>query len=158
MPQDASVELRIWQLAEPIADELGLDILKVSVGSGHSQLVRVIVDRAGGVDADTLERMSRGLSLQMDAEDPIQGRYRLEITSPGLDWPLTTRADFERHRDEWLAVHMRDGRTFQGWNRGATDDGFELEDAQGRRLDIRSDDVLKVHRAINWKAIVKRKK
>lgn len=152
------MESRIRQLAEPIADELGLDVLKVSVGCGHSQLVRVIVDRAGGVDADTLERMSRGLSLQMDAEDPIQGRYRLEITSPGLDWPLTTRADFERHRGEWLAVHMCDGRTIEGWNRGATDGGFELEDAQGRRLDIRSDDVLKVHRAINWNAVAKRKK
>ncbi|RMH62117.1 MAG: ribosome maturation factor RimP [Zetaproteobacteria bacterium] len=145
------MEARIVQLARPIAGELGVDVLKVSVGSsGSARLVQVVVDRAGGVDADTLARISRGLSLQLDVEDLISGRYRLEISSPGLDWPLTDVDDFRRHQGEWIAVTFADGRKLEGWNQGLSDGMLLLEDSAGQTHRIALADTAKVRRAINW--------
>lgn len=150
----------IRSLLEPIAEELEVDILKVSLGSGgHSQLLRVIVDRSSGVDSDILERISRGLSLQMDAEDLIPGAYRLEVTSPGFDWPFESRADFERHKGEWIKVCYLDGTTVEGRNLGALEgDAFLLQLEGKRPSDQREETVLlgetiKVVRAINWKEV-----
>lgn len=142
---------KIRALLQPIADEAGVEILHVSFGGGgHSQLLRVVVDRRGGVDADTLARISRGLSLLLDVEELIPGSYRLEISSPGLDWPLQTPADFDRHEGEWLKVFFPDGTTLEGCNDGAVEGGFKLQTADGKHRIIAMQDVVKVVRSINW--------
>ena len=159
MHMESPLELQIRELVQPIAEELGVDVLRVRVGSGGSnRLVQVIVDRAGGVDADALASISRGLSLQMDAEDLIAGRYRLEISSPGLDWALESAADFQRYAGEWLLVLYPDGRRLEGWNRGMEGDVFCLEDEAGVQHHIALADTARVQRAINWKAMPKGKK
>lgn len=157
------MESRIVELLRPITDELGVDILKVSLGSSPSnRLLRVIVDKAGGVDADTLVRISRGLSLQLDAEDLIRGRYRLEVTSPGLDWPLQNEADFIRYTGEWVKVDFLDGTSQEGRNLGPAGDENELcftlqtegkKGQQGEEKRIAMHEVSKVTRAINWKDV-----
>lgn len=160
------MEDQIRSLLEPIAEELGVDILKVSLGSGgHSQLLRVIVDRAGGVDSDALERISRGLALQLDAEDLIKSAYRLEVTSPGLDYPFESSADFARHSGEWVKVHFIDGSAVEGRNLGPLADGdaFTLKIEGKRPADSREEvislgEVTKVVRAINWKDVSRMKK
>jgi ribosome maturation factor RimP len=161
------LESRIHVLLQPITDELGVDILKISIGSGgHSQLLRVIVDRAGGVNADLLARISRGLALQLDAEDLIPGRYRLEVTSPGLDWPLESKADFIRHQGEWIKVSFPDGTSCEGRNLGPTEvEGeiyFTLRSEAKKARDSKEQlismaEVSKVVRAINWKDVSRRK-
>lgn len=150
-------------MLQPITDELGVDILKVSLGSGqNNRLLRVIVDKSGGVDADVLARISRGLSLQLDAEDLIKGHYRLEVTSPGLDWPLTTAADFSRYADEWIKVNFTDGTSLEGRNLGPVEANEELcftlqvegkKPADTAERQIAMHDVAKVVRAINWKEV-----
>jgi len=161
------LESKIHDLLQPITDELGVDILKISLGSGgHSQLLRVIVDKAGGINADSLARVSRGLALQLDVENPIAGRYRLEVTSPGLDWPLQTEADFVRHKGEWIKVSFLDGTSKEGRNLGLVDaeDGvcfMLLQEAKKARDNteqmILMTEVSKVVRAINWKEVSHRK-
>ncbi|HKI62396.1 MAG TPA: ribosome assembly cofactor RimP [Mariprofundaceae bacterium] len=162
------MESRIRALLQPIADELGVDVLKVSIGGGeHSQLLRVIVDRVGGVDSDVLERISRGLALQLDADDPISGRYRLEVSSPGLDWELQDAADFRRYQGEWIKVFLIEGGSIEGRNLGPCEvsgvEGFKLgiEAAKAKDNEERSyamREVAKVIRAINWKEVSRRKK
>ena len=161
------MESKIHDLLQPITDELGVDILKISLGSGgHSQLLRVIVDKAGGINADSLARVSRGLALQLDVENPIAGRYRLEVTSPGLDWPLETEADFVRHKGEWIKVSFLDGTSKEGRNLGLVDaeDGvcfmllLEAKKARDNTEQMISmTEVSKVVRAINWKEVSHRK-
>ena len=161
------LESKIHVLLQPITDELGVDILKISLGSGgHSQLLRVIVDKAGGINAETLTRVSRGLALQLDVENPIAGRYRLEVTSPGLDWPLETEADFVRYQGEWIKVSFLDGTSCEGRNLGPADaeDGLcftLLSEAKKARDNteqlISMKEVNKVVRAINWKEVSRRK-
>ncbi|MFQ5344679.1 MAG: ribosome maturation factor RimP [Mariprofundus sp.] len=162
------MESIIESLLQPIADELGVDILKISLGSGgHSQLLRVVVDRAGGIDSDGLERISRGLALQLDAEDLIKGAFRLEVTSPGLDWPLQSEADFRRHQDEWIHVQFLDGSSQEGRNLGpvASEDGvrFSLliearKSSDNRETVIDMAEVSKVVRAINWSEVSRKTK
>jgi len=163
-----ALESVIASLLQPIADDLGVDILKVSIGGGgRSQLVRVVVDCAGGIDSDRLERISRGLALQLDAEDLIKGAYRLEVTSPGLDWPLQNESDFRRYRGEWVNVLFADGSSQEGRNLGPVDgaggNSFRLL-AQGRKaandkeIVVDMADVQKVVRAINWKEVSQRSK
>ena len=161
-------EAVIESLLQPIVDELDMDILKISLGSGgHSQMLRIVVDRAGGVDSNDLERVSRALALQLDAEDLIKGAYRLEVTSPGLDWPLNDAADFRRYRDEWIKVHYIDGTAREGRNLGPveSESGFAFslleEDAKrgssSERI-VMMQDVQKVVRAINWKEVSRKGK
>ncbi len=153
------IDARIRELVEPIAVELGVDVLKVSLGSGgHSQLLRVIVDRTGGVPFEMLERISRGLALQLDAEDVIAGAYRLEVTSPGLDWPLETEADFTRHKGEWIKVAMVDGTSLEGENAGMDGEFLLMRSDDGREDRLAMSEVVKVIRAINWKAVSRKKK
>jgi len=163
------LESEIESLLRPITDELGLDILRVSLGGGgRSQMLKVIVDQAGGVGADALARVSRGLALQMDAEDLIKGAYRLEVTSPGLDWPLETEADFVRHQGEWLKVSFLEGTSWEGRNMGpikASDENdndddvrftllIEAKKARDNRQEVISmREVQKVVRAINWSEV-----
>jgi len=158
------LESEVEALLKPITDELGVDILKVSIGGGgRRQLLKVVIDQAGGVQADVLARVSRGLALQMDAEDLIKGAYQLEVTSPGLDWPLQTVADFERYKNEWIKVSLLEGTSWEGRNMGAVEGGdddvrftlqIETKKAREHRQEVISmDDVQKVVRAINWSEV-----
>jgi len=161
------LESEIESLLLPITDELGLDVLKVSLGGGgRSQLLKVVVDQAGGVGADALARVSRGLALQMDAEDLIKGAYHLEVTSPGLDWPLQTEADFKRYQGEWIKVSFLEGTSWEGRNLGSVDtEGDSVTDVRFRLLIeakkardnreevISMNEVQKVVRAINWSEV-----
>jgi len=160
------LESEIESLLQPIADELGLDILKVTLGGGgRRQTLKVVVDKAGGVSADSLTRISRGLALQLDAEDLIKGAYQLEVTSPGLDWPLQSDADFLRHQGEWIKVSFIEGTSWEGRNLGpvqrADDDSevcftllIEEKKAKDNHEEVISmAEVQKVVRAINWSEV-----
>ena len=92
------MEEEIRVLLEPIARDFDVDVLDIKLsGWQNRQRLRVTVDQAGGIGSDTLTRISRALSLQLDAADMISGRYELEVSSPGLNWSLETAADFRRH-------------------------------------------------------------
>ena len=146
------MEGRIAELLAPIAEELGVDVLKVSLGGSHDhQLLRVVVDRAGGVPFESIARISRALSLQLDAEDLIAGRYNLEVTSPGLDWPLESAADFKRHQGEMLKVLFADGSKLVGENIGLDEGGLRLRLEKGGEKLVVLSDVARVVRTIDWK-------
>ena len=100
--------VRVRELAAPLADARSLDLVDVEVkGSGSSRLVRITVDRKGGVDLAACQDLSRDLSALLDREDPIEGRYALEVTSPGTDHPLRDRAAFDRVEGRSVLVHRR---------------------------------------------------
>jgi ribosome maturation factor RimP len=80
----------------PVLARHGAELVELAVKRGRTQLVRVVADREGGIDLETCARVSDELSRMLDADDPIMGRYTLEVTSPGLDRPLRTSADFRR--------------------------------------------------------------
>lgn len=93
---------RVRDLAAPIADELGVEVLDVTVTGGKGRrLVRLTADtvdlEAAGLDIDTIATMSRRLGDLLDEHDLLPGAYTLEVTSPGADRPLTRPRDFARN-------------------------------------------------------------
>jgi len=153
------LEEKIAQLAMPIAQELGTEVLKVVMDGGkRSRLVKVIVDCRGGVSSDALVRISRGLSLQLDVEDMIVGKYHLEVTTPGFDWPLQTAADFNRYMGDWLKVICENPPAIEGENLGLNGESFSVRDAKGVDHTFKLNEVVKVIRTVNWKAVSKAQK
>lgn len=93
----ATVKERLSELAGPVAGQLGVDIVDIELaGNARRTVVRVFLDKPGGVTLEDCARFSRTLSAVLDVEDPISTRYVLEVSSPGLDRPLKTRKDFQR--------------------------------------------------------------
>ena len=93
----------------PIVESLGLSVYDVTLtGGGDRPTLAVLVDRPGGVDLDAIETATRTVSAALDAMDPIQGRYLLEVSSPGLERPLRTSEHFAGALGEVVTLKARD--------------------------------------------------
>ncbi len=110
------VEARIRQLAREAAQALGYTVEDVQLlGSGQKLVLRISIDKEGGVTIGDCELMSRQLGALLDVEDLIPGRYYLEVSSPGLDRPLKSPADFVKHKGKLIRVSTKtplDGQNF----------------------------------------------
>lgn len=140
-------------LASPLAAQRGLDLVDVEIkGGGGKRLVRVIVDRKGGVELADCHKIASELSEALDAEDPVEGRYSLEVTSPGVDRPLADRDAFDRVEGRVVLVHRNepDGtKEVRGTVVEAAQDAVVL-DVKGQRVAIRYDDIHKAKQALPW--------
>lgn len=88
---------RVRQIAAPLAAQEGLELIDVEIGGGGGrQVLRLFIDKANGVSLDDCTSVSRAVSAALDVEDPIQGTYDLEVSSPGLDRPLKTPDHFQK--------------------------------------------------------------
>ncbi len=147
------LESRIRELLAGIVAGDDIEILKVSFGGGRRGrgLLRVLVDRRGGVTTGELERISRALSLQLDVEDLIPSAFVLEISSPGLEWPLQDEADFIRYANARLRVETLAGERFEGYNEGLRDGRVCIRNDAGALLSWPQADIRRVTRAIDWK-------
>ncbi len=123
------------KLARQVADDQRVEVLEVRLlGRGKGALLRVTIDRSGGVTLDDCERFSRSLGLLLDAEDSLQGPYNLEVSSPGLDRPLTVLKDFERHKGKLVRIITKnkiDNQNFFQAKIGVLDDDLRLLDRRG---------------------------
>ena len=104
----SELEELIRSLAEPVLARHGAELIDLEVKRGRTQLVRVVADTPKGIDLETCARVSGELSRMLDVEDPIQGTYTLEVTSPGLDRPLRTPEDFRRNRGRRVRLVLED--------------------------------------------------
>ena len=96
MKTKTNTDERILAIAEPVAAELGLRIVRIRVMAGKRKTVQIMAERIsdGAMAVENCEALSRELSAIMEVEDPISDPYMLEVSSPGLDRPLTDIADF----------------------------------------------------------------
>jgi ribosome maturation factor RimP len=104
------LEERVRSLVEPVLARYDAELIELSVQRGRTQLVRVVADRDAGIDLETCARVSQELSRMLDADDPIAGRYTLEVTSPGLGRPLKTPRDFRRVLGHRVRVVLAKGQ------------------------------------------------
>jgi ribosome maturation factor RimP len=87
----------IATLADPVAEALGYEIVRIRVLSGKRQTVQIMAERADGtMDVEDCAKLSRALSEVFEERDPISGEYVLEVSSPGIDRPLTALSHFAR--------------------------------------------------------------
>ena len=92
-----NTETKVFQIAKPLADELGLDIWDICFEKeGASWYLRVFIDKQDGVTIEDCENLTRPLNKLLDEDDFIEDSYIMEISSPGLDRPLKKEKDFAR--------------------------------------------------------------
>jgi ribosome maturation factor RimP len=88
---------RVRSVATRVTADRGFELVDIELKQAKSEkLVRIFVDRPGGIGLDDLQSVSVEVSAILDAEDPIEGHYTLEVSSPGLDRPLRGEADYRR--------------------------------------------------------------
>src|SRR5437016_5869544 len=98
---------RVHDVIESVLSTSGLELVDIQVGAG---LVRVTVDRPGGIDLEALSDSNRAISAALDRDDPIPGgSYTLEVTSPGVERPLRTPEQFQRFVGTEVSVRTRPG-------------------------------------------------
>ncbi|MDP9444055.1 MAG: ribosome maturation factor RimP [Actinomycetota bacterium] len=134
---------RLVQALRPVVAAAGLDLEAVDVTpAGRRRLVRVVVDKDGGVTLDEIADTTHRVSRQLD-DDDLMGdtTYTLEVTSPGTDRPLTQPRHWRRNVGRLVAVTTSDGG-FTGRLRDAGDDAAALDVGGGRRV-VRYADVTK---------------
>jgi ribosome maturation factor RimP len=104
---DTGVAARVATVCAPVLLDLGLRVVRVRVSSNDGCTVQVMAERSdGSMSIEECETASRALSPVLDAADPIDRAYRLEISSPGLDRPLVRRSDFERHAGQLVKIEL----------------------------------------------------
>lgn len=102
---EAGSEAQLRALVEPIVAEAGMELVElVSRPRGGQQMVRLLVDQAGGVTIQQCAAVNERIGQALEAADVFAGGYTIEVSSPGLDRPLSTRRDFERAVGEDLRV------------------------------------------------------
>ncbi len=134
---ESGTAARVAALAEPVLESLGYRLVRVRVSGADGCTVQVMAERPDGkFEIEDCASASRALSPLLDAADPIDRAYRLEISSPGIDRPLVRRSDFERYAGHVVKVEMTlpvDGRKrFRGTLLGTTGDAVRIraEDAK----------------------------
>lgn len=94
--KEAGLEGELASLAEPVLEDLGFRLVRVKVSKRDGQTVQIMAERPdGSINIDDCETISRQLSPLLDVNDVIDGAYRLEVSSPGIDRPLVRPKDFE---------------------------------------------------------------
>src|SRR5579862_1966827 len=127
---------RVAALVEPVLADLGYRLVRVRVSGLAGCTVQIMAERPDGtMMIEDCETASRALSPVLDAADPIEGAYRLEISSPGIDRPLVRRSDFDRYAGHMAQVEMSapiaGRRRFRG----------KLNGTEGECVRLRCDDT-----------------
>ena len=127
------VHERLIGLIEPVVTGLGYELVDAEF-DGRQRVLRVYIDKIGGITLDDCSKVSHQLSGLLDVEDPIPGRYQLEISSPGLDRPLSRLAHFERFKGELARVQVTSPiagrRKFKARLLGVEGDCIVLQDGE----------------------------
>ncbi len=137
---------RLTELLDPEATAHGFELVAVEQAGGRgTPVIRVLLDREGGLDLDAVASANAWVSELLEAADPIHGPYTLEVSSPGIDRPLTKRADYARFAGETvnLKTHVADKRkSWTGVLIGMEGDDVVL-DVDGERVAVAFDTITK---------------
>lgn len=99
------LDQQLWELCEAQLATLGLELDDLRVSGRGRRLLRVTIDRRGGVDVEAIADASRTLSRRLDEMDPFDGPYSLEVTSPGLERSLRRRRHYAKSIGRDVAVN-----------------------------------------------------
>jgi ribosome maturation factor RimP len=138
----ARADSQLTQLARSVVEPIGYELVGVEyMQRGGGAVLRVYIDTPDGVTLDDCTAVSHQLSGVLDVEDPIQGHYDLEVSSPGLDRPLFAVGHYERFRGKRakvrLSAKLENRRNFEGVLAGVADGHLLLEvDGELRKLPL----------------------
>lgn len=155
---------RLRSLIEPLVETAGLYLFDLEQTGG--KLVVTVDSPGGAADMAAIAQATRAISRALDAEDPISGRYLLEVTSPGVERPLRTPAHFGWAVGKDVTVRLNGdadtadtegGRRFTGVLQGADDDGITLlpDEAGATPVTLSYDDIQRARTVFDFEAELK---
>lgn len=104
----ADKESKLEKMLRPVVSSFDCELWGLDYRpQGRRSVLRVYIDKAGGVLIEDCAKVSRQISSVLDVEDPISGEYMLEVSSPGMDRPLFTDVQYRKYVGEWLSVRLR---------------------------------------------------
>jgi ribosome maturation factor RimP len=132
----APIDRRLAEIIAPVIEGMGFELVRVRLMGGRSKTVQIMAERrGGGIEVDDCADISTTVSAVLDVEDPIEDAYTLEVSSPGIDRPLTRLKDFETWKGYEARVEtseMIDGRRrFKGELQGVEGDEILIEVEEG---------------------------
>ncbi|MDF2140380.1 ribosome maturation factor RimP [Paenirhodobacter sp. CAU 1674] len=137
-----AIDRRLAEIVTPTIEGLGFELVRIRLQGGKTATLQIMADRPeGGIVVDDCARISTAVSAVLDVEDPIEDNYHLEVSSPGIDRPLTRLKDF----DVWEGYEAKietsepiDGRRrFKGIVRGTEGDEVLIEiEEKGEQVTI----------------------
>ena len=137
---------RLAALIEPSLKALGYDLVRLQIDGKRQARVQIMAERSdgSGMGVEDCALVSRSVAALLDVEDPIEGSYQLEVSSPGIDRPLTRPKDYERFAGHVAKVELReprDGRRrFTGTIKGLHGETVAI-DLEGQTLEIPLADI-----------------
>ncbi len=100
---------KVREITEPVINALGIELVDIELSNLRGKaLLRIYIEKEGGITIDDCERVSREVEAALDVEDPIPYSYVLEVSSPGLDRPLKSPGDFKRFAGRNVRVVTRE--------------------------------------------------
>ncbi|RKD34474.1 ribosome maturation factor RimP [Thermohalobacter berrensis] len=155
MSTKKEIEKIVKDITIPILDDYDFELVDVEyVKEGSQKFLRVYIDKPGGITIDDCQKVSERLSDKLDEIDPIEERYFLEVSSPGIDRPLKTDRDLERNLNKDVEVSLYkpiDGkRKFMGKLIKFDDDKIQIEDESVGTLDIEKKIIAKINLAVKF--------
>jgi ribosome maturation factor RimP len=121
------MDKKLAELLKPILEDLGFEMVRIRLSSGDPSTLQIMADRLNGqIGVDDLANINTSIGTILDVEDPITENYTLEISSPGIDRPLTRKKDFDSYQGfeaKLETTELIDGRRrFKGILAGISDD------------------------------------
>ena len=132
----AAIDRRLAEIITPVIEDLGYELVRVRLMSGKETTLQIMADKPdGGIEVDDCAAISTAVSATLDVEDPILDAYTLEVSSPGIDRPLTRLKDFdafEGYEAKLETDELIDGRRrFKGVLAGVEDDEVLINVTEG---------------------------
>ncbi|MEC7257269.1 MAG: ribosome maturation factor RimP [Pseudomonadota bacterium] len=132
----AAIDRRLAEIITPAIEDLGFELVRVRLMSGKSTTLQIMADRPnGGIEVDDCAEISNAVGAVLDVEDPILDEYTLEVSSPGIDRPLTRLKDFdafEGYEAKLETTELIDGRRrFKGMLAGTEGDEVLINVEEG---------------------------
>jgi len=137
---EKGIQEQLTELLSPEITLMGFELIELDFSRG---LLRLTIDKPDGVSMDDCVSVNRRASLLLDAQDPIEGSYRLEVSSPGLNRRLKTLKDFEHFSGRKAKIVTKEG-THRGTIKGLAGDTVLLE-AEGSELSLHVTDIVKAN-------------
>lgn len=134
-----ATDRRLAEIVTPAIEGLGFELVRIRLMGGKLRTLQIMADRPdGGIEVDDCAKISTAVSAILDVEDPIEENYTLEVSSPGIDRPLTRLKDFDMWSDYEARVEtteLIDGRRrFKGFLRGTENNEVLIEIEEGGEI------------------------
>ncbi len=144
------LEDKLTKLVASAVEALGLELVGVEyLAQGSHSVLRVFIDSEQGITLDNCSKASHQISGVLEVEDPIRGKFNLEVSSPGLDRPLFSLAHFQRFTGRAVKLRLRqpvDGqRKFKGEIEAVENDRIQIALEDSKLLELEIDEIEKAN-------------